>query len=284
MVQKHMTPLIALVSALMTVTLISCASQPPAETIQPASSRSNPAEIADIQTLNLASIGMQIEQAYYSENAQTLLDTRTLLTKVIQQDTHAGKYVYYYLGYADYALSIIYFYDHSSKATDYVETAQTALIQSLNLDPKFAEAEALLGQCYGVEIALHPWKGIFLGGKAKDAIHRAYQLDPSNPRVVLLKGSSNYNTPVLFGGDKTLGVKEFRESLWLFGTYKASDSKAPTWGKAMAYYSLGYAEAQAGNLTQARADYEAALKLNPDYKAALRRLSRLEKTNSEKWN
>lgn len=221
-----------------------------------------------------STLSSRIEQASYRDDAQDLETVRAALTEATAQP-QADKYLYYYLAYADYALAYQYFNSDSSKATDCIEAAEDALNRALKLDAGFAEAEALLGASYGVEIGLHPFKGMFLGSKSAAHMRHAMQLAPQDPRVMLLNAINDFNTPAAFGGDKQKATWGFRGALAAFTRYHAPDAAAPAWGEAETYEWLAFAEEDAGQKQAARADYGKALALVPAYKKARRHLEKL---------
>ena len=231
--------------------------------------------------VNLKEISQQIERADYRHDSETLIRLQASLEQDLEHTPRPGKYLYYYLGYVNYALADV-LYEHTDKAERYVDASEDMLKHALKIDPDFAEAEALLGSSYGVEISLSPLKGMYLGFIASSASARALRLDPDNPRAVLLKAESDYQTPALFGGDKKLATAEFKKSLMLFDVYKAADADAPDWGKAEAYFWLAYAQAHTGDVQQARINYQAALAIEPNYLDAKKALAKLEPKDAAK--
>ena len=186
---------------------------------------------------------------------------------------HPDKYSYYYLGLADYELATLD--ADAGKATDYIAAAEDALQTALKLDPDFAEAEALLGSSYGVEIGLDPGKGMSLRSQVSSHLDHAARLAPGDPRVALLQGISDYVTPEAYGGDKKRAMAEFHAALAAFDTYRQPDEQAPTWGRAETHVWLAKAEAGAKDFAAARADLTAALGIAPDYKWAQGLLDKL---------
>lgn len=77
------------------------------------------------------------------------------------------------------------------------------------------------------------------GAAAAEALNKARQLDPENPRVYLLEGQDKFYTPEQFGGSKTEAQKLFQTSLDKFAAGKQASSISPRWGKASAEYFLG---------------------------------------------
>jgi len=212
-----------------------------------------------------------IERASQRGDEAALLKVRAGLEAGIK--THPDKYGYYYLGLADYELSVLD--DDDGRATDYIDAAEDALQAALKVDPAFAEAEALLGSSYGVEIGLHPMKGMFLGSKNSSHLDHAARLVQGDPRVLLLQGISDYETPEAYGGDKKRAMAEFRAALAAFDTYKQPDDQAPSWGRAETHVWLAKAEAGAKDYTAARADLDQALAIAPDYRYARRIMDKL---------
>lgn len=213
-----------------------------------------------------------IERASQRGDEAALLKVRAGLEADIKAG-HPDKYGYYYLGLTDYELAVID--DDEDKASDYIDAAEDALKSALKLDPAFAEAEALLGSSYGVDIGLHPMKGMFLGSQVTNHLGKAAQLAPGDPRVALLQGISDYKTPEAYGGDKQRALAEFRAALAAFDTYRQPDDQAPTWGRAESHVWLAKAEAGAKDFAAARADLNHALEIAPDYKYARRLLDKL---------
>ena len=76
------------------------------------------------------------------------------------------------------------------------------------------------------------------GAKATEEMGIAEKLDPSNPRVALIKAEDVYFTPEQYGGSKTKGLEMFKEALAKFNAYKPKTSLDPNWGKTEAEYFL----------------------------------------------
>ncbi len=76
------------------------------------------------------------------------------------------------------------------------------------------------------------------GMKAMEELKKAETLDPSNPRVALIKAEDTYFTPEQYGGSKTKGLEQFRIALEKFKTFKPKTIVDPNWGKAEAEYFL----------------------------------------------
>lgn len=223
--------------------------------------------------VDLTQLGHRIEQSGYRGDTGDLQAAHDLLKTEIDQQP--DKYRYYYLGYTDYVLARLVAHDDSDRATQLVHEAQQSLLEAIKLDAGFAEAEALLGSSYGLEIGLHPFSGMWLGHKTKAHTDRSWQLAPDDPRVILLRAISDFSTPALFGGDQKRALQGFHMALTAFESRRNGDAAAPDWGRAETYQWLGLAESRAGDTEDARKDYGKALELAPDYKLAQKRLAAL---------
>ena len=147
---------------------------------------------------------------------------------------------------------------------DLLEDAVTQLQQIIKRHPTDAEAHALLGSVYGLQIAESPIvRGMTLGPRASGALDRAAGIESGNPRVLLLQGVSAFNTPAIFGGGTDKAEGFLRRSLERFAVEPA-DKAWPNWGRFDAHVWLGQTLVQKGDRTGARAEYDKARALAPN--------------------
>jgi hypothetical protein len=126
------------------------------------------------------------------------------------------------------------------------------------------ETQALLASCLGTLAGTGMTNGMRYGPAASSAGERARTLGPSNPRVLLLAGISAWFTPSMWGGGKDKGYALLQSAVAAF----AKDQPVrplPAWGQAEAYAWLGQMEKDRGNAGAARAAYDRALAIAPDY-------------------
>ena len=67
---------------------------------------------------------------------------------------------------------------------------------------------------------------------------KAKELDPTNPRALLLEGQSKFYTPEAFGGGKDVAKPLFEKAIAMYGTFKPASELHPVWGKSTAIYFL----------------------------------------------
>src|SRR5688572_6249719 len=76
------------------------------------------------------------------------------------------------------------------------------------------------------------------GPAASEALAMAKKLNPDNPRVFMLEGIDQYNTPEQFGGSKTEAKRLLEEALKKYDSYKPETPIHPTWGLNTTQYFL----------------------------------------------
>jgi len=166
---------------------------------------------------------------------------------------------------ADYRLANLLYEIDRRQTRSYLNDAVEHLKEAVRINDRFAEAHALLSGSYGQKIGLSPLESIVLGPKAGKAIERAMDLEPDNPRVVLLKAISDYHTPKMFGGDRERAMAGFQRAAELFCAEQIDDPLQPDWGHDEVYAWIGMAHKDAGAYELAREAYERALAANPDF-------------------
>ncbi len=143
-----------------------------------------------------------------------------------------------------------------------LEEAVKSLEESLRLDPRSGDANALLAGVHGAQIAGSPRLGMRLGFRIGSLTRTAKAEEPNNPRVALQEGLSAFHTPVAFGGSLEKAESSLRRALTLFEQEPPS-RPWPNWGRFDAHVWLGQTLLKKGDRAGARAEYEAALALAP---------------------
>lgn len=183
-------------------------------------------------------------------------------------DTSSTAWGHYYIALADYRIVdrlLAAGEGNKDAASEHLKTAVEHLQVVTRLDPQAAEAYALLASAYGRQIALNPVKSMVLGPRVGKAAQRALQLAPDNPRVVLSAAISAFNTPKMFGGSKEKGLQGFQRAAELFAREEPTDPIQPVWGHSRTYAWLGIAYQDRGEPASARAAFEKALEIDPDF-------------------
>ncbi len=199
----------------------------------------------------------QADGLFYRQ-AQQMLEPLTA-------DSRHAALVHYYIGYIQYQMGVVVERLDKDRAVAYLDSAVEQLQIAIDLKKDFADAYALLSSCYGLKIGFSPMKAIILGPKSGSAMKKALELEPGNPRVVLLDAVSKYNTPALFGGSKDKALQGFKQAAELFNKWTESDSLRPSWGREETYAWMGIAYMEREENMLAKKAFEKAMEINPNY-------------------
>jgi tetratricopeptide (TPR) repeat protein len=208
------------------------------------------------------SVGRLLHHAAVRGDRAGLLEARGLAERAVTALGEDGLLVYH-MGEAHYRLATLLFGAEPDSAAFHLERAAELLGRSVELQP-LAEAHALLSTVLGMQIGSNPLKGMILGPRSGRELDRALALGPENPRVWLVKGSSELNKPKLFGGGAEPAVESLRQATALFDR-DDPEPGLPRWGRAEVWAWLGQAYAALGRTTEARDAYERALEIEAAY-------------------
>lgn len=103
-----------------------------------------------------------------------------------------------------------------------------------------------------------------LGPLIPQEMNAALTIGPNNPRVWLLRGIQSFYTPTQYGGGISVAETQLNKAIELFATDNPAPP-APGWGNAEAYVWLGQVLQKQNRNPEARAAYNKALSLQPDY-------------------
>jgi hypothetical protein len=78
------------------------------------------------------------------------------------------------------------------------------------------------------------------GPEATEALAKAKELNPENPRTFLLEGQDKFYTPEQYGGSKTEAKALFEAAIKKYESFKPESSISPQWGLSTTkyFYSL----------------------------------------------
>ena len=94
---------------------------------------------------------------------------------------------------------------------------------------------------------------------------RATELEPDNPRVLWVKAVPLLVLPPDKGGNLNGAIELYRRMDEVSQATSDADSPLPDWGKPEALMSLAFAHLQQSDLTSAREEAQAALRLQPEW-------------------
>lgn len=144
----------------------------------------------------------------------------------------------------------------------YIDQTKDNLNALIENNFKVAESKALLSSVYGLEMGYSSWKGIYLGSKSSSLIEDAMSLNKTSSIVWQVRASSKLFTPAMFGGDEQEAVVAFEKAVDL---YEKNDQTKNNWRYLDALAWLGQAYAKTDQKEKAKATFEKALEVEPDF-------------------
>ncbi|MEZ5084336.1 MAG: hypothetical protein R2750_12960 [Bacteroidales bacterium] len=113
----------------------------------------------------------------------------------------------------------------------YLDKAQTYLDKAFEIYPDESELYALQGLLHEGRIQIDPvGRGRIYSMKANEALEKAKQYNPENPRTYYLMGLNILHTPEAFGGGAEPACKLFQTAIEKYKTYTPLNVLLPTWG------------------------------------------------------
>jgi len=172
---------------------------------------------------------------------------------------------HYYLAYTDYNLAV-YFMQKKEAAQfqKFADSSEKILKELINENSSDAETVSLLGALYGIQVAMNPGLGASLGTKNIALTSQAFGIVPDNPRVLLQKGISKFNSPEFVGGSKEKALEYFTQSVEAFEKQIGNETDID-WGYLDAFAWLGIAHSSTGDFKSAITTYKKALEVEPDF-------------------
>ena len=205
-----------------------------------------------------------IEASVRTGKTQGLDEARTILARAMTAFPE-DPLLLHYDGYALYRKATMALASSPTKSTrPTLDKSREQLDKSakkLRLPETFALQSAVIGRI--IAESRNPVTAMTLGKKSGDAINRAVELGPRNPRVWLLRGIGTMFTPTMFGGGLDKAAGHLQKAV----SYFESDSPRkplPAWGRGEAFIWLGQVYANQGKADAARAAFESAVEVEPD--------------------
>ena len=149
---------------------------------------------------------------------------------------------YYYAAYSTVAAAYTLTTGGSgdaAKTDPLADKAETLLNQAEALSKDNSEIWCVRKQIASLRLLADPMnRYMTYGPKATEALEKAKQLNPENPRVYLLEAQDKFYTPEQFGGSKTEAKSLLEKSASKFETWKPESEIHPRWGRNQISYFM----------------------------------------------
>lgn len=145
---------------------------------------------------------------------------------------------HYYLAYAKTQLS--YMEKDATKRDAYLDEADKEKEEAVNLLKKENDEtyvlEAMIANARMVVDPMQRWQKY--GHLFSEGLENAKSVNPDNPRMYYLQGTSKFFTPKAYGGGKMAAMPYFEKADALFAKETTTDIGKPHWGKEKNTYFL----------------------------------------------
>jgi len=234
-------------------------------------------------TLELGDLAGRIDYGFYVGDARAIEDAATALSRMSDNDPA----VRYARAFASFRLAQLGGERVDAQAEDCVKNA-TVEESTERLTRAAADARArasveswlLVAACAGLTGHSEPGKGLAHDKRLTQALSRARELEPSNPRIALIDAWLVSLRPALADpAVRDEAVKKLAAAADAFGAWSPPPD-APSWGEAEALASLAEVHLVRGELRDARDLIERALLVAPGYRAALELRAQLQGSKS----
>lgn len=219
----------------------------------------------------------KLQKGINTWHPEPIKEARNLFLHLLIKNREENVYLLYYLALCDYRITAYYLASNQmDEAEKYNAEGQKYLEKAMAADPSLGELYALYAISLGCEIAFHEEKAMTLGFQIFEYYSKAFEKEPENQRINLLKGISDLYTPEAYGGGPDAAIESLNKSVIFFEKEKSKDPVKPSWGKEEAYTFLGMAYKQKKEYDKAKEFLEKALDVNPSFSLATMELKQIE--------
>ncbi len=146
---------------------------------------------------------------------------------------------HYYAAYSKVVMS--YFEKDVTKKDAYLDEAEKEKEDAVTLlkkdnDETYVLAAMIANGRLGVD-PMNRWQKY--GAIYTTNLESAKEINPDNPRMYYIQGTTKFYTPKAFGGGKKAALPYFEKAAALFAKETTTDIATPHWGKFQTNYFLG---------------------------------------------
>lgn len=196
--------------------------------------------------------GSELEKARDTQDRASLERQIRVLQDVVQKSPNDAPAQYKLALAHSYLAEVALEIRDKNQAKASAETGIDAARKAVSLNPKHAEYHRILGTLCGQVIPANVLSGLKYGRCALDSVNKALEINPNFAAGFLSRGVGNYYLPKEFGGGVDLAIRDLQKAVQI-------DPKL-----ADAHHWLGLALRKANKNSEARAEFQKALQLNPN--------------------
>jgi tetratricopeptide (TPR) repeat protein len=125
--------------------------------------------------------------------------------------------------------------NNGAKKDGYLDQSMAAIEKAKAIAPAESEIIALEGFVYMIRVTVDPGsRGPEFAGLAMQTYGKAININPENPRALVLMAQMQHGTAKFFGSSTVEACGTLTKALEKFESFKSENPLAPQWGKGMA--------------------------------------------------
>lgn len=186
----------------------------------------------------IAGFANEAYQKAMSQSIEKLFQAKTIpeyleIANQFERISQIEKAEWLPLYYQSFAYIMISFQEpENTKKDTYLDQAQKYLDQAMAIDSNESELFLLQGFLYPSRITIDPMnRGIIYIDKMNQALDKALELNPDNPRVYYLRATMTFHMPEAYGGGAARALPLYQTADEKFKIFKPKSEISPNWGK-----------------------------------------------------
>jgi len=170
-----------------------------------------------------------IEKMNKTQNPVELVEIANAFDRIAQKETSEWLPLYY----SAYANTSTLFFSpqlSSEEKTKTLDKAQQKIDEALKIAANESEIYVLQAMVYQMRISGDMNTAYQYTQKIEEVLARAEKLNPQNPRIPYLRGTTLFYTPAQYGGGPSAAKSLLEKAARLFSTADTSNALMPNWG------------------------------------------------------
>ncbi|MBA4406625.1 hypothetical protein C0389_05065 [bacterium] len=206
----------------------------------------------------------KIQPAYFQNDVKLFMEVHSFLERLIEIEP-ANDLAKYYLAYVEYRLYASKQATNNPFVEKFYEPAVKTCKELIDAGKMIDEIKTILAALYLMRLANNPMEAMALSPQIHTLLGEAEAVNPSNPRIHIIRGIMVMNTPPMFGGSVEKGMESFNKAISLFESNKSEKSNLPNWGYEESQVWLGIGYQKMNNKEKAKEIFTKVLELQPDF-------------------
>jgi hypothetical protein len=170
-----------------------------------------------------------IEKMNNSQDPAVLAELANAFDRIAQKETSEWLPLYY-TAYANVSVTFFNQQLTTEEKVKIFDKAQQKVDEALKITDKESEIFALQAMIYQLRISTDQQNAYQYTMKINEALGRAETLNPQNPRIPYLRGTTLFYTPSQYGGGPSVAKPLLEKAAQLFSSADTSNPLMPTWG------------------------------------------------------